>query len=147
MTKGTEMKMLLAAFLFLMATGAEAATLESKDAARKLTDQVMAKVAAGDIEGGLMLAKPYTIISDSEFDGALEQARSQFPVMQQRFGKTIGAEFIKEKTVGNSLLKIIHIQKFQKHIIRWHFVFYNPDGKWIINSFHIEDNIRTIFEE
>ncbi len=115
--------------VLFVATAASAATLDSKAAARKLTDQVMTKVAAGDIEGGFQLMKPYSIVPESEISVAIEQTKLQIPVMQGRFGKTVGVEFICDKSVGNSLLQIIQIQKFEKHIMRWKFIFYSPDGK------------------
>src|SRR6266568_3904593 len=111
------MRIIVVLMLLLMTTFASAATLESKEAAKKLTDQIMAKVASGDIEGGLLLMKPYTIIPDSEFNVVVEQTKLQLPVMQGRFGKVVGSEFIKEKAVGKSLLQIVQIQKFEKHIM------------------------------
>ncbi|MBI5558270.1 MAG: hypothetical protein HY885_11600 [Deltaproteobacteria bacterium] len=141
------MKIIIAVIFFLMTTSASAATLESKDAAKQLTDQIMTKVASGDIEGGLLLMKPYLIIPESEFNVMMEQAKLQLPVMQGRFGKIIGAEFIKEKSVGKSLLQIVQIQKFEKHIMRWSFIFYNPDGKWVLNAFNFDDKIQLMFEE
>jgi len=134
-------------FAFLVSSVANAATLESTEAARNLTDQIMKKVGSGNIEGGLLMMKPYVIISESEFNTAVEQAKLQFPVMQGRFGKIIGSEYIKEKSIGKSLLQIVQIQKFEKHIMRWNFIFYNPDGKWVLNTFNFDDNIRAVFEE
>lgn len=131
----------------LVTTTVQAATLDSKEAARKLTDQVMAKVASGDFNGGFILMKPYLVIPESEFNVMLEQARLQLPVIQGRFGKIIGIEFISEKMVGKSLLQIVQIQKFEKHIMRWRFIFYNPEGKWVLNTFNWDDNIRSLFEE
>jgi hypothetical protein len=130
----------------LITTTVQAATLESKEAAKKLTDQVMLKVASGDLQGGLLLMKPYTIIPESEFNVMLEQTKLQLPAIQGRFGKTLGAEFLCEKDVGKSLLKIVQIQKFQRHIMRWQFIFYNPDGKWVLNTFNFDDNIRGLFD-
>jgi hypothetical protein len=78
----------------LITTTVHAASLESKEAARKLTDQVMVKVASGDLHGGLLLMKPYTIIPESEFNVMLEQTKLQLPTIQGRFGKTLGAEFL-----------------------------------------------------
>ena len=89
-----------------MTTAASAATLESKDAAKKLTDQIMTKVASGDIEGGLILMKPYIVIPESEFNVVMEQTKLQLPLLQGRFGKIIGAEFITEKAIGKSLLQM-----------------------------------------
>ena len=131
----------------LVTTTVQAATLDSKEAARKVTDQVMAKVATGDFQGGLILIKPYTIIPESEFNVMLEQAKLQLPAIQGRFGKTVGSEFISEKMVGKSLLQIVHIQKFEKHIMRWRFIFYNPQGKWVLNTFNFDDKIHSLFEE
>lgn len=134
-------------FFLLMTTAASAANLESRDAAKKLTDNFMDKIASGNIEGGLLLMKPYTITPEAEFKVMSEQARLQLPAMQGRLGQVLGTEFIREKMVGKSLLQIIQIQKFEKSILRWSFIFYNPDGRWILNTFGFDDKIQTMFED
>jgi len=134
--------------LFMItATTANAATLESTDAARKLSNQVMGKIASGDLDGGFQLIKPHLIVPESEFNVMLEQAKLQMPMIQGRFGKSLGVEFIKEKVIGKSLLQIIQIQKFEKHLIRWKFTFYKPDTKWALDSFTYDDNMNSLFEE
>jgi hypothetical protein len=138
---------LLVALFILVTTTVQAATLDSKESARKLTDQVMAKLTSGDFNGGLLLTKPYLIIPESEFNVMLEKLKLQLPAIQTRFGKTIASEFISEKMIGKSLLQIIQIQKFERHIMRWRFIFYNPAGKWILNTFNFDDNIQSLFEE
>ena len=90
--------------------------------------------------------KPFLIIPESEFNVMMEKTKMQLPAIQMRFGKTIGSEFIKEKLVGYSLLQIVQIQKFEKHILRWDFIFYSPDGKWILNTFNFNDQIQSMFE-
>lgn len=148
-TKEKKMRFFTVVIFFLMLTtaAASAATLESKDAAKKLTDQIMIKVASGDIEGGFLLMKPYLIIPESEFNVMVEQTKLQLPAIQGRFGKILGSEFISEKVAGKSLLKIVQIQKFEKHIMRWNFIFYSPDGRWVLNTFNFDDNIRSVFED
>ena len=141
------MKIIAIVLLFLMSTAASAATLVSKDAARKLTDDVVSKISSGDLDGGFLLVKPHLIVPESEFNVMLEQAKLQLPMIQGRYGKSLGAEYIKEKMIGMSLLQIIQIQKFERHIIRWKFTFYNPDGKWVLDSFIYDDNISSLFEE
>lgn len=141
------MRILAVVIFFMMTTVASAATLESKDAAIKLTDKIMAKVASGDIEGGFLLMKPYLITPESEFNVMVEQTKLQLPAIQGRFGKVLGAEFINEKMVGKSLLQIVQIQKFEKHIMRWNFIFYSPNGSWVLNTFNFDDKIHSMFEE
>jgi hypothetical protein len=65
--------------------------------------------------------------------------------MEQQY-KTFGIK-ISEKTVGKSLLQIVQIQKFEKHIMRWRFIFYNPGGKWVLSTFNFDDKIQSLFEE
>jgi len=140
------MRIVAVVMFLLMTTAAAAATLESKDAARKLTDDVVGKITSGDLEGGFLLTKPHLIVPESEFNVMLEQAKLQLPMIQGRFGKSLGAEFIKEKTIGKSLLQIVQLQRFERHIIRWKFTFYKPDSKWVLNSFTFDDNINALFE-
>jgi hypothetical protein len=65
--------------------------------------------------------------------------------MSQRFGKSIGFEFISEDKEGASLLRIIQIQKFERHAMRWVFFFYRNNEGWVLNSFKFDDAIQTMF--
>ncbi len=105
----------------------------------------MAQVAKGKMQEGLQLMKPYLIIPESEFNVMAEQLKMQEPLMKQRFGNTIGVEFVKEEEVGNSLLRIIYIQKFEKHIMRWRFYFYKPRNSWVLNTFFTDDKLQLMF--
>ena len=141
------MRYLFALLTFICMTNmSQAATLDSQDAARKLTDEVMIKITSGDLDGGFFLVKPHMIVPESEYNVMLEKAKLQLPMIQGRFGKSLGVELIKEKTVGKSLLQIVQVQKFEKHILRWKFTFYKPGGKWLLNSFTFDDNILSLFE-
>jgi hypothetical protein len=127
--------------------GAWADTLKSPVEARQLTDRVMAKVGEGDIENGIRLTKPFLIIPPAEFDAMLEQLKLQLPVMSQRFGKSIGAEFIREDKVGENLLRIIQVHRFEKHPMRWSFYFYRGKSGWVLNTFKTDDDIRQLFPQ
>lgn len=120
-------------------------TLADVTAARSLTAAVMAKVAAGEMEEGLRLMQPYIVISDAEFETALGQAQKQVPVMTQRFGRTVGAEFLREEQVGQRLLRITQAQLFERHATRWTFYFYRTPKGWILNTFQYDDNIKSFF--
>src|ERR1051326_4702589 len=133
----------IGAIIFLLfATSIPAATLDSEEAASKLVEQVMAKVGAGDLEGGLSLAKPYLVMPEAEVNAIIEQAKLQQPLMQARFGKPVGAEFVAEKNLGKSLYGVLYLQKFEKHALRWRFVFYSASGKWTLNAVNFDDKIQ-----
>lgn len=122
-----------------------AAELPDPDAAVALVDKVMTKVAAGDLRGGMEIAKPYTIVPAAEFDAAIGQAEMQAPIFLSRFGKSIGHELIRNDSVGQSLIQIVELQKFQKHAMVWRFIFYRGEGGWVLNSFKYADDISSVF--
>lgn len=122
-----------------------AATLPSPNAAKELSDKIMERVAAGDLEGGLRLMKPYGIVPEAEMETAIGQAKLQAPMYIQRFGKIIGREFLREEKVGESLIRFTHLQKFDRHVMRWVFVFYKGNAGWVLNTFYFDDNIRAVF--
>ena len=136
-----------AVIAIFVAPPAHSDTLDSEEAASKLVEQVMAKVGAGDLEGGLLLAKPYLLMPEAEVNAIIEQAKLQQPLLQARFGKPLGAEFVADKTLGRSLYGILYLQKFEKHAMRWRFVFYRASGKWMLDAISFDDKIQLLFGE
>ena len=142
------MRTIVAFLIIFVAVHAQAegtARLKDPVAVRHLTDQIMSRVAAGEIEAGLRLAEPYLIIPDSEFETMVGQAKLQGPMMFQRFGKSVGSEFIREDRAGDSIIRIIQINKFEKHVTRWTFIFYRTPSGWCVNTFFFDDRIQALF--
>lgn len=119
--------------------------LKDTQAARELSDQMMKLIAAGDMEAGIRLAKPYLVIPDAELEAMIGQAKLQAPMLAQRFGKPIGSEFIREERAGENLLRILQICRHEKHVTRWSFYFYRGAAGWVLNTFNFDDNIKAVF--
>ena len=122
-----------------------AESFKSPAEAKAGIERIMAKVGAGDIEGGLGLLKPMSIIPAAEFDAMIGQAKLQIPGMALRFGKTIGSEYIGQSSVGSSLIRFTYIQKFEKHGMRWVFFLYKGSDGWVINTFAFDDKLYELF--
>jgi len=120
-------------------------TLKDKESALNLAKNVMELVGTGEVEAGVKLIKPYLIIPDHEFEGVLESLRLQMPAIEKRFGKTVGMEFSQVQEVGESLMLVMYIQKFEKHVMRWKFYFYKPEDTWVLNTFNTDDKIQLMF--
>jgi hypothetical protein len=140
-------RIFLIASLLLVHSGVFAETLASPAEAKQLADQVMAKVAAGEMEAGVRLTKSFTIIPAAEFDAVLERLKLQLPVISQRFGKSIGTEFVREEKVGENLFRLTYMHRFENHPMRWVFYFYRGKSGWVMNTFWTDDNIRQLFLE
>ncbi len=119
--------------------------LSSKTEAKNLAKSIMELIGKGDIQNGLKLAKPYLIIPAHEFEGVLNSLKMQAPVIEQRFGKTIGMEFAKIEESGESLMLVVYLQKFEKHLMRWKFYFYKGKDGWVLNTFNTDDQIQLMF--
>lgn len=124
---------------------AYADTLKDPAAARQLTDRIMAKVGSGEVDAALVLMKPYIVIPDVELEAVRNQVSIQLPLLNQRFGKSIGYEFISEDKMGTSLIRIVHVHKFERTAMRWAFYFYRNDEGWVLNSFKLDDAIQSMF--
>jgi len=134
-------------FLLIVLTGpsVQAKTLPDGNAAQAFSAKVMHTVGQGKITEALLMMKPYMIIPEAEFDVMKDQLATQAPMIKKRFGKSIGSEFIKVDKVGKSLMRVLYIQKFEKHIMRWVFYFYRPGEGWILNTFTTDDSIKQLF--
>lgn len=135
----------IAAILCFLCPGAMADTLNDTASARLLTDQVMGKVGKGDMAGAVEMIRPLAIVPKAEFDVMAEQIKLQEPVLAQRFGKSIGQEFIRADQVGENLLRVVQLHRFERHAMRWNFYFYRGKDGWVLNTFTFSDDIHNLF--
>jgi hypothetical protein len=136
------MRRLLLIALLLLPASLLARDFKSEGEAREFSDAVMREVATGNLKGGFdRISEAYSVVPRVEIDAIVSQAMLQVPVMEARFGKSIGQEFISESRAGDSVLKYVYLHKFEKHAIVWQFVFYRPDKAWLLNSFKYSDSV------
>lgn len=139
------MKLIVAVFTFLVCALANAGSFPSKEAAKNFPESVMKLIASGHTSEGLDLLKPYIQTPESEFEVMKEQLSLQAPAIEKRFGKSIGYELADIEEIGNSLMLVMYIQKYEKHIMRWKFYFYKPTNEWLLNTFNTDDKIQFMF--
>jgi hypothetical protein len=142
--KDCHMKKFYLALVLATPIFANSADLKSKDDVVSFVKTTQSLIAAGDVIKAIEGLKPYVIIPESEFQVALEQYKMQKPMIDQRFGKTIGTELISVQEQGESLMLATFIQKFEKHVMRWRLYFYKPRDKWILNTYFTDDKINEI---
>lgn len=142
------MKLLYAIALFvmlLMSNNTFADTLKDAKAIRTFSDSMMAKVANGDVDGAFSSMKPYVGLSGIEVDSAAVQSKVRIEKYGQRYGNSVGFEFIDEKAVGNSLIRLRYIEKTTKHALAWMFYFFKTDKGWTLNRFRMYEDFDMLF--
>jgi hypothetical protein len=131
--------------LLLLPSSSFGENLKDLMQARKLSDQAVSLFIEEKFVEGYGVLKPFWPLPAVEIDSLANQTNMQWPMVRQRFGKSVGVEFVREQKVGESLIEYVYLQKFQHHALRWVFVFYKPKDQWIINSVSFDDNIKSMF--
>jgi len=132
--------------LILVFINLSATSLTSKEDVQNYTKNVIEHISKGEISKGFDLMAEITNIPLVEFKSIRNRYKLQLPIIKERFGKSIGYEYIKTSSIGNSLMKITYIQKFQKHMMVWNFYFYKPEKEWRLNAFYTVDKIEMVFD-
>ena len=138
--------LLLLAILSFYSFIASAETLSSKTKAKEFAHDVMTEIGKGNMETGVKLTKPYLIVPEHEFLALLDQMKMQQPAINQRFGKTLNVELAAVEEVGESLMLVMYLQKFENHVLRWKFYFYKPRNSWVLNTFTFDDQLQAMFQ-
>ena len=94
---------------------------------------------------GIEKLRPHIVFPESELDVQISNLDMQMPIINQRFGKSIGYDFVEKETLGNSLVQYVYLQKFEKHVMVWRFIFYKPNDKWLFNTFYFNDQVKPLF--
>jgi hypothetical protein len=132
---------LLAATAFTV----HADTLKSETEVRQLADKVMTAAGKGQTDDAYAAMTPYTLTDVNTLDRARLSARTSRMQLEQTIGGSVGYEFIRSEKVGESLLKLVYIEKAEKQAIPWQFIFYKTGSGWALSNFSNGDNINSLF--
>ena len=122
-----------------------AAELKSSDDAVALTDKAMQLFTSGDFREGVNLLRPYTTAQKADLDSLVAQAEINMPTMIERYGKSLDYELLQNDTVGGSLIRVVYLQRLEKHAVVWRFILYHGSNGWVINNFIFADDITAAF--
>ncbi len=143
---GVYMKKIIVLILVLIANISFAENMKSAEETRNLADKMINKFVKKEFQQGLALAKAYWPLPEVEIDGLANQIKTQWPIVDQRFGKTTGQEFIKKEKIGDSFIRYYYLHKFQNHAIYWKFTFYKPSNKWVVNGVQFLDTLDVLYK-
>ena len=107
----------------------------------------MASVAKDDIRGAFAKLKPYWGgLPDAEIEVLIAKIIDQRRLISPRFGKSLEARFVSQKVGADSVAYFLYIEKYEKHLLRWHFYLYRAKDKWQLNSVNFDDRIQALTE-
>jgi len=139
------MRAWLTVLMIIVAQSASAASLKDISETKSLSNKIMQHFLKAEFVEGLDMAKAYWPLPPVEIDGLTNKINTQWSLVQQRFGKPTGMEFIQEERLGKSFVRFYYLHKFENHAIYWKFTYYKPKNEWKINGITFQDNLEFLF--
>ena len=131
--------------LIITAQSAYGASLKEISETKSLSRKIMQHFLKAEFVEGLSIAKAHWPLPPVEIDGLANKINTQWSIVQQRFGKPTGMEFIKEERLGKSFVRFYYLHKFENHAIYWKFTYYKPKDKWKVNGITFRDDLEFLF--
>ena len=119
--------------------------LSSPEEARKVSESVVASVAASNFAGALKDLRPLSVIAAPDFDVFEAQFNSQQAGILRQFGPAAGYEFVRAEKMGTRLTRHQYLVFHEKSAMRWVFIFYRTEKGWVISHFAFDGNAMSYF--
>ena len=124
---------------------ADGPTLSNAADIRKLADSAMNLIAQDKVDEAFAKLAPYWPMPENELTTLVLKTVQQRNLVEPRFGKTLGIEFLGEEHAGDFGVRFTYVERRERHVLRWRFVFYKPKDCWIVNSVFWDDQIGELF--
>lgn len=121
-------------------------TFKDETAMRNFADTFMEKAGKGDLTEAYDFIKPYASMNSVDVDSAADESKQQRQKFAMRYGPSKGYQFISEKKVGDSLYRLLYIEKAEKQAVPWVFYFYKSDKEWRLDEFNWTDRVSVLFQ-
>jgi hypothetical protein len=122
-------------------------TLKDEDDVARFADQVVETVVVEGVVAAFDKMKPYVHLDEATVNSLATQSKEQRDQLAERFGKSVGYEFIGKKKVGTSLVQLQYIEKAERHLFPWTFYFYRTEQGWMLADFYWHGDVKKFFAE
>lgn len=139
---------LLLASLIALSAGPAAAlpvSLRSESDLTDLVERVLDNVSAGDVKGSLRLAGRYRPMLPGELATWIGEVEERRRELRKKLGLSLGHEHLASEPAGERVLRISHLERFDKGAVVWRFVFYRADGSWQLVDVTDTTDLQTLF--
>ena len=121
-------------------------TFASIEEATTVCGNVVQGITRGHVNESLDQLAVYWVLSADEYDVLRRQIMKQLDMVSGRFGRPVDARFVRQRQVADTAAELVFVERFEKHLLRWTFTFYNPGQAWQLNAISFDDDIDRLFE-
>ncbi len=120
--------------------------LHTEKDVQNLCENALSHIVNGDVAQAITTLRPYaTSISKDDVDSLESHLLGQASTIRESYGDAIGYVLISKENLKDTLLKEVYIVKYERHLIRWSFIFYKPYDAWILDFFNYDDSVEDLF--
>jgi hypothetical protein len=132
--------------LLVLTAPLHAAALKSESEAEALAERVMQSIGKNDLDTAYGLIKQYSVLPAADLDNGLQASKAQRNAQfRQRYGDSVGYERISKKSLGKSMMRLVYIEKTQKHPLPWAFFFYQTPSGWALTQVGWDDQAAALY--
>ena len=124
---------------------AQADVLKNETEVRQLADKAMAAAGKGNVDDAYAAIAPYTLKDINAIEQMRTRQRTARMQLEQSTGQAIGYEFIRSERVGESLLKLVYVEKAEKQALPWQFIFYKTPAGWALSQVSMGGDLNVLF--
>jgi hypothetical protein len=132
------------AIALLLSCTVSAESVTTVEKTQEICSAAATLFASGQYDRAYQSMMPYWPLPKEELQNLGYQSKAQLEMLGQRFGKSLGAEYVETMTAGDSLVRHIFLIKHEKHALKFSCAFYKPKGSWLVNSILWDDKIHTL---
>jgi hypothetical protein len=104
--------------------------------------RIMDHFGAREYDEAFAVIKGVTSLPDSDVDALRARTASQMARTGGVLGEYVGYDVAEFATQGPSLVRVTCIARFRNMPVRWVFVFYKPETRWILIKFRWDDKAK-----
>ena len=138
----------LLAMVAVLASAQNAATPTGAPAVfepRQISENAMKFVAANDMKGLFELIARHMPLAPEELEKIRVKMVEQRKAIPGLLGKSLGYAFISECRKSDFLVRYIFVEKREKNVMRWQFIFYKPRTTWQMTHFYWDQDTNSLF--
>jgi hypothetical protein len=140
-------KIILILFIAALNVTLNAEAFSDVAKAKKTIENAIDLFTNQKFEDGVNIIKPYWPQDPASIDVLAAQAKQQWTIISETYGKKIDIEFIRTESIGKSVVKYVYIAKLEKYALRFETILYHSTNGWIIISFSYDDKLSELFNK
>jgi len=135
----------IATLLMALCINSNAAGLATPEQARDYGNDIIMAIGKGNVSDAWARMKTNTTIPPGRIDTFASGYNSQVSQTIKYFGPSIGMELISAEIMGESLLRLTYLVKYEVTGVSWFLTFYKGRDNWVLTDFNYDINMNSIF--